>query len=74
MADISHAYDRHEAHDIFDLSRTQADTIDHISFVLGPEGINNVYSSRTSKNGIMFSPKYHDGTKILKTLIRLKTP
>ena len=40
---------------IFDLSRTQADKIDH------------VYSCiENLKNGIMFSPKYDSGTKIFK--------
>jgi hypothetical protein len=44
------ARQRHEAHIIFDLSRTPADKIDHLSFVLGPEVIhNNVYRLRTSR-------------------------
>ena len=54
MANISHAYAM-EPIVIFDLSRTQADKIDHVySFI------------ENLKNGIMFSPKYDSGTKIFK--------
>jgi hypothetical protein len=38
---------------IFDLSRTQADKIDHIYSLI-----------ENFKNGIMFSPKYESGTRI----------
>jgi len=52
MADIAFAYAL-EPIVIFDLSRTQADKIDHIYSLI-----------ENFKNGIMFSPKYESGTKI----------
>ena len=54
MADISHAYAM-EPIVTFNLSRTQADKIDHVYSLI-----------EKLKNGVMFSPEYDSGTKIFR--------